>query len=72
MISDSIRLLIKLLIIMPDETYEQLLKKALEKAKTNTAGGRFEMPKAETIVQGAQTIIRNFSQIAAALRRDEK
>lgn len=57
---------------MPDETYEQLLKKALEKAKAKTSGERFEMPRAETAVQGAQTIIRNFSQIAAALRRDEK
>lgn len=58
--------------IMADETYEQLLKKALEKAKAKTSGERFEMPAAEITVQGSQTILRNFSQIAAALRRDEK
>lgn len=57
---------------MTEETYEELLKKALEKAKAKTSGERFEMPKAEITVQGAQTIIRNFSQIAAALRREEK
>lgn len=57
---------------MPEETYEELLKKALEKAKARTSGERFEMPKAEMTGQGAQTIIRNFSQIAAALRREEK
>lgn len=57
---------------MPDETYEELLKKALEKAKAKTTGERFEMPRAEVAAQGAQTIMRNFSQVAAALRRDEK
>jgi len=57
---------------MADETYGELLKKALEKAKVKTSGERFEMPRAEIAVQGSQTIMRNFSQIAAALRRDEK
>ncbi len=57
---------------MPDETYEELLKKALEKAKTNTAGERFEMPKAETMQEGSRTVLKNFFQIAAALRREEK
>ncbi len=57
---------------MPEETYEQLLKKALEKAKAKISGERFEMPAAEITVQGAQTILRNFSQLATALRRDEK
>lgn len=57
---------------MTDETYEELLKKALEKAKAKGSGERFEMPRAEIIVQGAQTILKNFSQVASALRRDEK
>lgn len=57
---------------MPDETYEELLKKALEKAKAKTSGERFEMPVSEIMVEGSKTAIRNFSQIAAALRRDEK
>lgn len=57
---------------MPDETYEELLKKALEKAKAKTSGERFEMPQAEVSMQGSQTVFRNFSQIASALRRDEK
>lgn len=57
---------------MTEETYEELLKKALEKSKTKAFGERFEMPQAETVVQGSQTILKNFSQIAAALRRDEK
>lgn len=57
---------------MTDETYGELLKKALEKAKAKGSGERFEMPRAEIIVQGAQTILKNFSQVASALRRDEK
>ncbi len=57
---------------MPDETYEQLLKKALEKAKARTTGERFELPVAEIAPQGSQTMLRNFSQVAAAFRREEK
>ncbi len=58
--------------VMPDETYEQLLKKALEKAKAKTSGERFEVPQAETSIQGSSTVLKNFSQIAVALRREEK
>ncbi len=57
---------------MQDDSYEQLLKKALEKAKARTSGERFEMPKADVATQGAQTALKNFSQIAAALRREER
>jgi len=55
------------------EDYEKMLtrarmllpKKVLEKR-------RFEMPKADSIIQGNRTIFRNFSEIAKIIRRDEK
>jgi len=53
--------------------YETLLNKAYEKLpKTVKASERFEVPEVETIVQGHQTIIKNFSQIYQTLRRDPK
>jgi len=53
--------------------YETLLNKAYEKLpKTAKTSERFEVPVAETIIQGHQTIIKNFSQIYQTLRRDPK
>jgi len=53
--------------------YEKLLDKAYEKLSTfKTNKERFEIPVAEIIFQGNQTIIRNFSQIAQKMRRDPK
>lgn len=52
--------------------YEELLKRAMEKVKKKEGGERFSMPEADVIVQGNQTILRNFSQIAALLRREPK
>jgi len=53
--------------------YESLLKKAYEKLpNTETAINRFKIPLAETMIQGNQTIIKNFSQISEILRRDPK
>jgi translation initiation factor 2 subunit 2 len=53
------------------ETYEQLLNEAYRKIKPiNTSIGRFEIPKAEGHFEGKKTIITNFSQIAAYIRRD--
>ena len=53
--------------------YEDLLNKAYEKLpKTEATSERFETPKVETIVQGNQTLIKNFSQIYQILRRDPK
>lgn len=53
--------------------YEELLNKAYEKLpQTAKYSDRFEIPTAETAVQGNQTIIKNFSQICEALRRDPK
>lgn len=48
-----------------------MLNKAYEKLpKTEESKDRFKIPAADTIIQGNQTIIKNFSQIAETLRRD--
>ena len=53
--------------------YEDLLNKAYEKLpETVKTSERFEVPEVETIVQGNQTLIKNFSQIFQTLRRDPK
>jgi len=53
--------------------YETLLEKAYEKLpKVETTGERFQTPVAEIMVQGNQTIIKNFSQICQTLRRKPK
>ena len=51
--------------------YESLLNKAYEKLpKIEDRVDRFRIPIAETMVQGNQTIIKNFSDIAEILRRE--
>jgi translation initiation factor 2 subunit 2 len=51
--------------------YESLLNKAYEKLpKIENHADRFKIPVAETVVQGNQTIIKNFSDIAEVLRRE--
>jgi len=51
--------------------YESLLNKAYEKLpKIEEHIDRFKIPVAETIIQGNQTIIKNFSEIAETLRRE--
>ena len=53
--------------------YEQLLAKAFEKLPENRGTGeRFEMPVADTLLQGSGTIFKNFVQIAEKLRREPK
>lgn len=53
--------------------YEELLNKAYEKLpRKEKYLDRFEIPVVETIVQGNQTIIKNFSQICETLRRDPR
>ena len=53
--------------------YEELLKRAMEKLpKEKGTGERFEIPKVEGNTQGNSTIIKNFGEIAAKLRRDPK
>ena len=55
------------------QTYEELLSRAMEKVpKTSGTGERFEMPLADTVQQGNQTIFKNFSDIAQKLRREPK
>lgn len=53
--------------------YEKLLEKAYEKLpKVKEEEERLVIPLAEIEFQGNQTIIKNFSQIAQAMRRDSK
>lgn len=54
------------------EEYEKLLKKAVEKVKKSETDKRFEIPKVEVIIQGNQTIVKNFSNICSLIRRDPK
>jgi translation initiation factor 2 subunit 2 len=50
--------------------YGQLLDEAYSKVKPIQSNGeRFEIPKAEAIIEGNKTIISNFSQICSSLRR---
>ena len=51
--------------------YESLLNKAYEKLpKVESQVDRFRVPIAETMIQGNQTIIKNFSDISEILRRE--
>jgi len=51
--------------------YENLLEKAYKNLpKIEEYVDRFEIPTAETMIQGNQTIIKNFSQICEKLRRN--
>jgi translation initiation factor 2 subunit 2 len=51
--------------------YEKLLDAAYEKMpKRAAAKERFEPPRFSSIVQGNQTFIKNFSEVAGALRRE--
>src|SRR3972149_9111776 len=53
--------------------YEELLDKAYEKLpKSQEASQRLEIPTPEILIQGNQTIIKNFNQICQALRREPK
>ncbi|MFH1622984.1 MAG: translation initiation factor IF-2 subunit beta [Candidatus Aenigmatarchaeota archaeon] len=57
---------------MVDE-YERLLKAAMDRMPRKTAEKkRFDVPKVLTLVQGNKTIIKNFAEILAAFRRDER
>jgi len=51
-------------------TYEKLLEDAYKDVKkTGSSGERFEIPKAQGLVEGRKTIITNFMQMASHLRR---
>lgn len=50
--------------------YEKLLEEAYRKIKkTDASSNRFEIPKIEGHFEGRKTVLTNFSQIAAHLRR---
>jgi len=50
--------------------YEKLLESAYKKVKqVDTAGSRFEIPKIKGHFEGKKTILTNFSQITAHIRR---
>lgn len=52
------------------ENYEKLLNEAYSKVKkVESNGERFEIPKIEGHFEGKKTILTNFTQIAAHLRR---
>jgi len=52
-------------------SYEELLKKGLESLPKKTkATERFVMPVAKVQKAGARTVITNFNEVAAALRRE--
>lgn len=53
--------------------YEDLLEKAYEKLpKVKVDEERFEIPKFEIMIQGNQTIVKNFAQVCHVLRREPK
>ncbi len=52
------------------ESYENLLDEAYKKVKVvNLSSERFEVPKAEGMVSGKNTIITNINSIASYIRR---
>lgn len=53
------------------ENYENLLESALQKMpKKLQEKDRFQIPQAVTEIQGNKTLIRNFADISATLRRE--
>jgi translation initiation factor 2 subunit 2 len=52
--------------------YEQLLQRLYEKMPENKGTGeRFEIPVAEVFLEGSKTMVRNFDEICATLRREK-
>jgi translation initiation factor 2 subunit 2 len=53
------------------ESYDALLARAKEKLPPVQVGGeRFQVPEADTMTDGKNTVIRNFQDIATVLRRE--
>jgi translation initiation factor 2 subunit 2 len=58
---------------MESYDYDKLLEKAWANMPANLKDhARFEIPKADSFVEGNQTIIRNFSEVADLLGREPK
>lgn len=53
-----------------DKDYENLLDRAYSKIKKVETSERFEIPLAESFVEGSKTIVSNLNQIISFLRRD--
>jgi translation initiation factor 2 subunit 2 len=55
------------------ESYENLLQKAYQQLpKREEGASRFKIPKVVSQIQGNKTLVKNFSELASAVRRDEK
>ncbi|MDE1804296.1 MAG: translation initiation factor IF-2 subunit beta [Candidatus Micrarchaeota archaeon] len=60
------------MVFLLDSNYEKLLDRAFSKLPTLSAENvDFKIPAADSIIQGAKTIVRNFGQIADVARRDK-
>jgi translation initiation factor 2 subunit 2 len=55
---------------MPEKQYSEMLDDLYKKVKHVVVAERFEVPKAQGIVEGTKTIVTNFSQICSMLRRE--
>lgn len=52
-------------------TYEKMVDRLYENLpELSTKTERFEIPRAQSIIQGSRTILQNFSEIVSALERD--
>ncbi len=52
--------------------YEELLEKAFQQIQKSERKERFEVPEPIIEVSKKKTILRNFSEIASVIRRDER
>ena len=52
------------------DSYEKLLENAMSKIKVRDKTERFEIPQIESLIEGNQTIIKNFIQICNVLKRE--
>lgn len=55
---------------MTEETYLEQLRRAKSELPQAAAAERWELPRASVQISGKHTAIRNFSEIAKAIRRD--
>lgn len=53
-----------------EKDYENLLDRAYSKIKKVETSERFEIPQAESFVEGTRTVVGNLTQTASFLRRD--
>lgn len=52
-----------------DKQYQELVEKLYKQVKKVESSERFEIPKAQGMIEGTKTIIQNYSQICSTLRR---